>query len=457
MKALRIVRRSGCQRGHLNPCRPVGDPGNSQKAKVFTRYRKRRVRFGICLQHSEKGRERIGRKPRGAGKIDNVRFHSSDLLCGPELLPGSEILAAALRSRKYHGRCEAGRKESGLQVFFQVSGQQVRPLPQPGETVAGGQHEDLVEDIAPHIGQELIGGAGVAADRVHGLQTHVENRFREEHHHNGNGRRGPQSLFPGRGQGVRHLLQRQRARPSRRHVRKNFRENGVDEDKGDGDPEHRELPQLDEDRKPAEAKRPEGADAGEHGQQPDVPDFPRGLLSARGMRPIQEKKIGDALIDRDRNDRPPETQNHDRYRFMEKRKDKKGEHGAGHGRQQGKQSEDRSREGEEQQHRDADGGQGDGDGDVSSDNQLVVEGRPVGPDRGQDHLPIRPAELALEFGRHRVQQFCGRAREDRVRSGRVRGRGQQQMSAVGGEKVPLLNAGTGRRGQLREPGQDQGP
>ena len=97
---------------------------------------------------------------------------------------------------------------------------------------------------------------------------------------------------------------------SGRHAGKDPRENSMDEHEGKSDTHGGKKTQFFENRKTAEHQDGKGADAGQHCQQTDGPDFSGSFLSICHCRTIQEEQIGNAMIDCDGDDGAAKSQRH---------------------------------------------------------------------------------------------------------------------------------------------------
>ncbi len=229
----------------------------------------------------------------------------------------------------------------------------------------------------------------------------------------------------------------------------------MDKDEGKPDAQGREeaqLPQNGEIGKTESGKRPHRR---EGRQQPHGPDLLCGLRAPGLSGPVQKQEVGDAVIDGDRDDGAAKSQGHDRKPGIDQAADQKSGGGAGQRRQECQKPHPGAGKGNNQQQGDPQGGQHDRPPHVAPGDKLVVQRRPIGSGRRHGEPVSRLCRGLPQIARDVGHQGGQPPGEGRIGS-RGRGMGDhEQVPAVRGKELSLVDPDRRRRRQKGEPGHDR--
>ena len=107
------------------------------------------------------------------------------------------------------------------------------------------------------------------------------------------------------------LLERKRTGTAGLKLRKRPWENQMHKQKRESDAQGGKESELPKHEKISQAEGAESPHGGQDGNQPDAPDFMGGLPAIGSMGTVQKQKVGNAVVDGDRNNGTAETENHD--------------------------------------------------------------------------------------------------------------------------------------------------
>ena len=230
----------------------------------------------------------------------------------------------------------------------------------------------------------------------------------------------------------------------------------MDKEKREKNAQRGKRPDLGQGGKTAEGQEGKAGRRGQHGQQSQGPDFPGRVGASCFVRTVQKQQVGDAVINREGEDCPPEADGHHRDGGLENRINEKRQHRSDDGGQQRQQADQRPWESDQQHDDNGDGRKNDGPLGSLLRTGFIVQGRPVGADRRQNNGFVLPAAL-IELRADDLHQGRRLPGKRRIRS-RFQWLGDdQQMSVVGGNQLPLVNLCVAGGRQMRQTRQDQVP